>query len=99
MSMHGTPGPVSAGVTTAARCVLRRGDVDDAEPVKLLPDGILPLRTGPGGVEDPGHLAGGHTERAIVISNDRVARPDQLAPDTDRHVDRAGRGLHGALGA
>src|SRR6266571_7293417 len=63
------PGLASAGVTAAARCVLRRGDVDDAEPVKLLPHaievqaelasgerrpgGVLPLRSGPGGLEDP----------------------------------------------
>src|SRR6266516_2037720 len=109
------PGLASAGVTAAARCVLRRGDVDDAEPVKLLPHaievqaelasgerrpgGVLPLRPGPGGLEDPGHLVGRHAERAVVIGDDGVAWPDQLATDTDRHVDRPGGGLHGALGA
>ena len=45
----------------------------------------------------PRHVEARHDAHAVVVGDDRVARPDELAAERHRHVDRAGRLLHGAL--
>jgi hypothetical protein len=46
-----------------------------------------------------GGAGGGHADHAVVVGHDHVARGDQHAGADDGDVDRAQRGLDGALGA
>ncbi len=49
-------------------------------------------------VDDVGGIAALHHHDAVIVGNDRIARVHIDARTNDRHVDRAERGFHRALG-
>src|SRR5579864_9400736 len=108
MSMHRTP---SATRVT----LVRGADPLDAQRGELGPQAVqvqaelaagqrlavlfLLGHPGAGGGQRLPHLAPWHAHHAVVVGDDRVAWPDDLAARADRHVDRAGSLLDRALGA
>src|SRR6202050_2278129 len=108
MSMHRTPSRGPIDLTLVLDPVDTQGGELSPQAVQVQAElatgqrlaGLLLLGpSGPRRGQRLAHLAPRHAHHAVVVGDDRVAGPDDLAAHGEWHVDRTGRLLDRALRA